>query len=81
MFYISVINPLVLPTTPLNIDDLQTNQCEGKTRQNISKLIITDRDVPQTTPDNQKTHYIRRPNAPKPTKPIRRSTVIPEQLF
>jgi large exoprotein involved in heme utilization and adhesion len=75
-------NLIILSITPLDVDDLQKKSCEGLTRKDLSKLIVIDRDVPPPTPDNQKTHYIRRPNAPKPVKPLRRSSVIPEeQLF
>jgi len=71
---------LILPATPLNTDDLQKKRCEGLTKKDLNKLIVIDRDVPPITPDNQKTHYIRRPNAPKPVKPPY-SSVAPEQLF
>jgi len=71
---------IILSTNPLNTDDLQKKRCEGLTRKDLNKLIVIDRDVPPITPDDQKTHYIRRPNAPKPVKPPH-SSVAPEQLF
>jgi len=71
---------IILSTTPLNTDDLQKKRCEGLTKKDLNKLIVIDRDVPPITPDDQKTHYIRRPNAPKPVKPPY-SSVAPEQLF
>ena len=66
---------------PFKADYFLKNRCEGLTRKDLNELIVIDRDVPPTTPDDQKTHYIRRPNAPKPVKPLHHSSVISEQLF
>jgi hypothetical protein len=59
--------------TPLNADDLLGNLCAGITRRTLSKFIVIDRNVPPKTPADSKSHYIIRPDAPKP--------VMPEQLF
>jgi filamentous hemagglutinin family protein len=58
---------LILPATLFNVPDLK-NQCAGVTRSTLNKLIVIDRNVPPTTPDDPKTHYIRRLDAPKPIK-------------
>jgi filamentous hemagglutinin family protein len=58
---------LILPATLFNVPDLK-NQCAGVTRSTLNKLIVIDRNVPPTTPDDPKNHYIRRLDAPKPIK-------------
>ena len=78
---IDISSGLFVSSKPfLNATDLINSRCGFTSRQNVNKLIVIDRDVPPITPDNQKTHYIRRPNAPKPVKPLH-SSVAPEQLF